>query len=98
MGVRRTRAQIDKWQPNYYNLEVSYEMFTANMQPFMMDIICIESQIMPIFRDWIWNTQYAFQKWWYKYMKWYLSHKHHSAVWLSWVNHNTIFMSQIAIW
>ena len=38
----------DHGQPKYYTLEVSYEMFTADMHSFIFIIIYIVSQIMHI--------------------------------------------------
>ena len=38
---RWTWPNIEKRQPKFYILEVRYEMFTVNMQEFIMDITCI---------------------------------------------------------
>ena len=67
-------------------MEASHDMFTANMQSFILINIYIGSQIMHIYNNWISTTQYIFQQLWYVYMKLYLSLQQCSAVWLSLVN------------
>ena len=49
-------------QPKYYTLEVSYEMFTADMHSFIFIIIYIGSQIMHICIYSISNIQCIFNK------------------------------------
>ena len=44
------------WQPKYHTVEVSREMFTANMQSFILNIIHIGSQVMHIYNYWIPTT------------------------------------------
>ena len=45
-------------------MEASHEMFTANMQSFILINIYIGSQIMHIYNNWISTTQYIFQQLW----------------------------------
>ena len=85
--ARCPRAQIKKWQQKYHTLKVSNEMFTANMQSLILNAIDTGTQIMYICNYGISNSQWTS---WYIYMKWHLSPKQRSAVWLSWVNHNII--------
>ena len=65
--------QMDKTTGQYKSdklpgvLEVSYEIITANMQSFILNIIHNGSQIMHICNYWISNTQ-----WWHINLKWYL--------------------------
>ena len=65
-------------QPKYYTLEVSYEMFTADMHSFIFIIIYIGSQIMHICIYSISNIQCIFKNG-DIYMRWYLSHRQHQA-------------------